>query len=420
MVDNERVNLVFYFPYKFIGGVSVLFLRIANVLSKKYNIYLMDLEDGYMHKNIPNNVGFISIENPEKIPSNSILIFQSIAPWRIKKIESFPHDAKFIYWNLHPYNLNSNIFIGPFNNFFKKIVGSFLNYISFVRKNKMLNFIQYLTNNNALYFMDAENYNKTNAFYDYLLDSSPTYIPILSSDNIIPTDNMFFKKGLTIKDTFNCLWIGRVEDFKIPILKHTIKRLDNLGKSKNINLTIVGGGNQLKEVIMYSEQFKNISCQFLGNVDVINLPNLIKEHDILFAMGTSALEGAKLGIPTICLDYSYVEIEGLYKYTYLFDRTKYVVGEEISSQHKEDLCSLDDILYDLNINYISKSIRCYDYWKENHSPVNVISILEDNLFKTTACFGDVINGDFCNVDKMTRFISFFLSLKDNASGFISR
>ncbi len=52
---------------------------------------------------------------------------------------------------------------------------------------------------------------------------------------------------------------------------------------------------------------------------------------MLFAMGTSTLDGAKLGIPTVRLDYSYKSIPKNYKYKFFHEVKGYSMGERVES-----------------------------------------------------------------------------------------
>ena len=58
-MNLTKKNLYFFFPYRGVGGVPVLFLRLANYLSNMnvYNIFLIDYEDGYMAKNYDKDSG---------------------------------------------------------------------------------------------------------------------------------------------------------------------------------------------------------------------------------------------------------------------------------------------------------------------------------------------------------------------------
>ena len=52
-VTLPKGNLVFYFPFPTVGGVSILFIRLAKVLKEHWSVVLMDHPDGYMAQNLP-------------------------------------------------------------------------------------------------------------------------------------------------------------------------------------------------------------------------------------------------------------------------------------------------------------------------------------------------------------------------------
>jgi glycosyltransferase involved in cell wall biosynthesis len=155
--------VVFYFPYPSVGGVSVLFLRLAKLLCKQRRIILMDLENGYMAKHRPKNVEFILYSEPEMLPENSIVVFQSVPPWRIPFIAKFPKKATIFFWNLHPDNLRPD-FIGIGSKF--KGINLLFYPFTAIRKRKLNKLIKLLLKNNAIRFMDKENLLSTASFYN--------------------------------------------------------------------------------------------------------------------------------------------------------------------------------------------------------------------------------------------------------------
>ena len=69
-MNSTKKNLYFFFPYRGVGGVPVLFLRLANYLEKLdlYNIFLIDYQDGYMANNYnqKSNIRFVSYSQDTK------------------------------------------------------------------------------------------------------------------------------------------------------------------------------------------------------------------------------------------------------------------------------------------------------------------------------------------------------------------
>ena len=85
------LKLVFVFPYRGVGGVSLLFLRVGEYLSENLNcdVYLVDYNDGFMHQNASKSVKLIEYSDVKEctIPSHSIVIFQNFF-WRDFKLPS--------------------------------------------------------------------------------------------------------------------------------------------------------------------------------------------------------------------------------------------------------------------------------------------------------------------------------------------
>ena len=76
--------IIFIFPYRGVGGVSTLFLKLAYILSNKYklNVGIVDYRDGFISRNLENNknIKFFEYSDSEilNLPESSYLIFQSM------------------------------------------------------------------------------------------------------------------------------------------------------------------------------------------------------------------------------------------------------------------------------------------------------------------------------------------------------
>ena len=219
-------------------------------------------------------------------------------------------------------------------------------------------------------------------------------------------------------DKIKCLWIGRLESFKVPILLHTISRLD--ASRQNLHLTIVGDGVSESIIKGHASLCKSLICNFVGAIPFDELDDVISSHHIVFSMGTSALEGAKNKVPTFCLDYSYQEITGLYKYKYLFEANGYNVGEKITSEHLEAKSSIEDKIQAIVDDYPSYSAKSYDYWKLHHSPDAITSEFLIQLGKSSCTLHELINLGLSKEDFFTKLVTKLHNPIENLSGFISR
>lgn len=390
-------KIIFYFPFATVGGVSVLFLRASKLLSKTKEVFLMDLPDGYMARNLPESVGFFSVFEKDRIPADSILIVQACYPWRIPGFEKFPASTRILFWNLHPDNFFPHLFYGMRNHPIKKFIYLLCTYF---RMKRGRDFILNLIEHNSLHFMDRPNFEGTCSHLKISLSDPKSYFRIMTDDPV-PIAAVTKNSKPSSQKRFG--WLGRIEDFKTPILLHILWRLSNL-RIKNLEFVVIGSGEDLEKVTSFASQISDIDIDFTGEVPFEDANHYISQLDLLFAMGTSALEGAKQSVPTVLTDYSFDEIEGLYHFQMIYQKEGHSLGERITSSHLEERCSLNSLINEICKNKEVYGQRCFDYWKENFSPEifmrDFSSVAEENLI---TC-GDIVKSGIHRADPITRLV----------------
>ena len=364
----SKTNLYFFFPYCGVGGVSVLFLRLATYLSNinLYNVFLIDYKDGYMAKNYDesSSVKFVVYSRTTniKFEDNDVVIFQSMPLWGMPPNLFFSDSTKLIYWNLHPYNMfgyASSISKYFKNKFVQKLLIFGFRYLIYPNDRKA---IKVFDKKKSIFFMDEENYTKTRELLDLNI-SIPSYLPLIIDDienikeNYIPNDQKL-----------NCIWMGRIADFKVHILLYTLKKLNVMATEykKEIVFTIVGNGKYLDYLLEEIKTLKNIKIKYIDYVNPNNLKEFLKVFDIGFAMGTAALDFAKFGLPTVLLDFAYEEIKKEYKFDWLYNTKNFTLGREIDSKMCEYRNkSLENIITSLSKDYVAVSIKSFNYVNDN-------------------------------------------------------
>lgn len=381
---NSKKNLYFFFPYRGVGGVPVLFLRLANYLSfiDLYNIFIIDYEDGYMATNYSRakNIQLVEYNTNTNIEfrDNDIVVFQSMPLWVMPSNLVFSNNTKLIYWTLHPYNIfgYASSIKKIFKNMFLQniLIWIFRYFIYFYDREA----IQKFNEKKSIFFMDEENFEQTKNLLDISLEDAK-YLPLVIDD--IENIKIGYKPDNKI---LNCIWVGRIGDFKVHILFYTLKKLNDIVKTtgENINFYIVGTGEYLEYLQEQAKILKDLKVIYIDYIDPKELKETIIDMDIGFAMGTAALDFAKFGLPTVLLDFSYEEIEINYKFDWLYNSKNYTLGKAID----KNLCdhdnkSLETILESLESNYDTISMKTYRYVKNNFDiDINVkkfISLIED-------------------------------------------
>ena len=385
--------LIFYFPYPTAGGVSVLFIRLAEQLSNLTKCILVDSNDGFMALNCPKNVDFIGIHELEKLPPDGIFITQSCPPWSIPFLSKLPENMRFFFWNLHPDNLTPALITGRSQKYLAKILMPFDIFLSFLRKSKMRKFLKLALYRNAIVFMDLANAKKTKENLNYSFQ--PVMLPVCSSNPPKDAGRIALKTPV-----INCAWLGRTEGFKTSVLIHLIERLSMIEVAP-INLKIFGSGSDIAKIELAASKYPHLNCEFYGPIEMSAIARHLQGCEVLFAMGTSALEGASLRIPTICLDYSHHKIRYLLQFKLLYEMEGFNLGKEINNESFERLSTLGELLLNIKKKPESFGEKCYAYWEKNHSPEMTSRKFLTLVYKTKLTCSEIKKLKLSTPDAMT-------------------
>ena len=101
-------------------------------------------------------------------------------------------------------------------------------------------------------------------------------------------------------------------------------------------------------------------------------------------MGTSALEAASYGVPTILLDFYYKKIDFLYTFEWITKKEKYDLGSFIQKNNYTQRVNktLDRRLEEFINNPKIISEKMIKYFRENHSIERFVNTFEQNLTKS--------------------------------------
>jgi hypothetical protein len=395
----QEFNICFYFPYIEDSGVPVLFCRMANEIASTNStitISIIDYKDGAMWRNLLNlpNIKRIPFKDGEKVspPLNSILVMQTFVPYYWPKELELNSNQRLFFWNLHPHNLIPSLlpvpFLReiPFNNpkiyFFLSIF-----YRKLIKRLRI--YSQNLINHEGLSFMDKSNLDYT-AQHLFFPITNREFIPVPASSS-----NLYFEitKDVKLNDIIRVAWIGRLCDFKSYILVYAIQKVNEIAHkfNNNFEFNIVGDGPFEVYIKNSTKNCKAISVIFHGSIPHKDIDEFILTNtDIIMAMGTSALEGAKLGKPTILLDPALKEIKEDYIFRMLYDTIEFDLGHFITH---EDFLQNNSSLYDLfkNIitNYNLHSIKTFNYFEKNHNILQVKELFMEKVRNSNLLYSNI-------------------------------
>jgi hypothetical protein len=371
---QNKPQVYFVFPYRGVGGVPVLFVRIGEYLASKGTIdaFFVDYVDGAMSKMMMQGLGHLvpyEDDGHALIPDDAYAIFQSMSPWSIFPRLVVADTVKLLFWNCHPFNLIPTL-PGIRKYMQTHIVGAkwLLRTLMFIWRKRMRAFLDVLIKHQAIVFMDVNNVNTTQTYLQQLI-SNAAYLPIPVSTTQI---NSALQKHVDWSQNraIRIVWVGRVVDFKFFILKRSLCALNTAQAilARPIEFTIVGDGDFSDALQIVADQVTQLKVKFIKRIDITELDDfLLNEADLIMAMGTSVLEGARLGIPAILLDMSYQEVSERYHFQWLYHRKGYTLADMISTDHfLSHNQSLLHRLKELIDDYQVQSERCQQYVVTHH------------------------------------------------------
>lgn len=245
----------------------------------------------------------------------------------------------------------------PATNFFDKV-------LKILYENEVKKTLKWLINKNSIIFTDSVGiYNTLKALNVCCEKDIEDHIfPIAIK---VPNEKSWTKVSDRVSKKIRLSWIGRVSsDFKeIPLL-HLIRDLDSWVYEHNISveLTIVGDGDAIDRVKGISDGV-SYPVSFIDNIPYDELNNYVSEYvDLLVAMGTSALDGAKTGCPTIIITPVRKTDTERVEYRWIYDSRGYSLGEypDIDIATGQKRCCLSEILQEyISDMYIAE--KCFEY-----------------------------------------------------------
>ncbi len=360
-------NICFWLPAYNVGGGTYYLCKLAQYLVKNtdFNVYYMDYPEGYPSSILADTPEVEILEYNENnikfpIKDKCIIVTNSTRAIQINKMNP---DNKILFWH---YETHHNAW---------KIV--------FLR-GETHKFLQLTEKEHAMTAIDKA-----------------AFISLGESGGLEFTNKNYLYVNLPLKtkqappnyieeDALNVCFLSRLAPDKKQSLYYFIKEYAKYKTDKKKKLHIIGDGVSAQEVHEFCEEedYNSIEFIFTGTIPKEDLDDyLINNTDIVFAVGTSVLEGAALKLPSVILFVDVKEIEED-SAVMLYDSKDHCVALMPEQKEKMALkytriCDILDKVFKNNNKEIEGQ-KCYDYYVKNHSNYDhlVCSFLQ-NLKDTT-------------------------------------
>lgn len=371
--ERAKPKFVFFFPYVPPSGVSSLFVRIGQAISTGAGARLVDFADGAMAR-LSRETGALPLteyrrDGTVEIAADETLVLQAEIPSKLRRQLKIHPAAKMIEWQLHPYNLLPPLIpIKGQSEFCLKRPALFRALLGVTGGRDLRTtreFIQLATTERSLFFHDQPALDATEKFLG-LEVTNPILLPVPVS---VPDQPVRRQRIAT--DALRVAWVGRLYDFKIHILVHTLRRFRTLAAAsgKKFVFYVVGGGPQAAALAELAQETAGLKVTLHGDMSAASLRRLlIEEADVVASMGTAALEGAALGLPVMLLDIAYGEVPAGYQYRWLHQAKGFELGHTITATDCSDQQdSFPRMVAELETNYGEAAARDFAYVREHHS-----------------------------------------------------
>lgn len=356
------------YQYKEIGGVAQIVVNTTLELNRRgleSKVYCST--ESYEYKKLKeSNARFLFINSdtvklkalPHYINKDDCIILTNIVNTPLLECLKGV-DAKILFYAVHPETFRYNKWL----DFFCK------------QSKAVVDFIETIWGDDGLCIMDWPN---LKPLYEIGVNkrSDVHYLPV-------PVKSYLGISRNSIKDNNHIItYLGRGNaEWKIfPVIRvlNDLNKLDDQFK-----LVIITDVNSLfTKMINEYVPHNRVDIEFVNNLSGIKLDRFLYDHSFLhIAMGTSALEGAKLGIPTILVDICNEEFPEDYLYRWLYETSDFCLAGEIKDgispyPYGEALNRmLDQIGKDGG--YMTISNKCKLYVDNYHS----IESFVDNILK---------------------------------------
>jgi glycosyltransferase involved in cell wall biosynthesis len=377
--------IVFYYPSRVLGGAELLFVRVARALSERgLDVYVVDYLDGVQAQQLANTtVKLLEVRGWQRvrIPKQAILITPLSSIRRAARRCIFPADTKVLLWSLHPMN----------------ICALFRHYddIGRVERNKHLVLkqtqpkafqivqcvLRLARDQGGLWPMDEPNRLALEDTLDFELPE--TYLPV-------PIEDVNLRSVRQPDTPPRLTWLGRVSHDKICALLRVIDDAEAFATAENIQLRldVIGEGESLGQLRDRVVSLNHVQVVELGVIKGKELEHyLATVPDLVFAMGTSLLDAARVAVPSVVADPSLELIATGLPYPWLFELDRFSLGRIVTQY---DPPRTGRVFADLiacvsdNVGRRDLGRECRSYFEQHHQVdtvvKNLINIMSDCRF----------------------------------------
>ncbi len=375
-MNSRKKIVVFYFPFRIVSGGPIFLSNLAIGLSKNtsFSVYYIDYNDGAAQEILLGT----EVNILEYRDERSFELF----------IEHEIYLVTPIYWGdrVPVLNQNSKILFLNWHNLCIPSLKSGLR----CDDETLTGLLSLISDNDAEFYCDKAHWDAQEV---YGVKFREIYVPIT-----IPERKEILSKDLVDPNVINIAVVGRLVIDKVYAITDLIDNIiEDYQPGNTINIYVIGDGDSKKLLVNYPKP-DYINLLFCGTLRIDEINNVLSTKvDILFAMGTSVLEGASAGLPSVIIPND-VKTFHCNRYTYLYECNSFLLGWGPDQIDLFDIKThtVGEIFNDIYKKNRKREIGelCQQYYRINHS--------DNNKFFLRALEGTTLK--YADFDKEILFI----------------
>lgn len=388
---EARPVLWFCFPYRGVGGVSLLFLRLAEELARTgtAEVTLVDYADGYMARN--RRAADVTLaeyrdDGALAVPADAVLVFQSMTPWSIFPGIAPDPATRVLFWTCFPFNLvpplpGARGWLQHRPRALRAVLATALRGY----RTTMRRFVRLLDERGAVLFMDAQNLATTEEMLGLKI-ALPQFLPI-------PAPVAMPRLPVPLREPLRVVWVGRIVDFKAHVLRHALTALNAMAANgrDTFAVTIVGSGDHAAWLRDKAQRFTALGVEWIDELAPEAVETLLATRtDLMMAMGTAALDGARLGVPVLLLDIAYGPLPPDYRFRWLHEARGFSLGDIAGrSGAAREADSMARRIAELHADPNGLSERIATHFGANHALPSIAARIIGRAHATRCQWGDL-------------------------------
>jgi hypothetical protein len=369
------MKYVFLYPSRVLGGAELMLARAAAHLHRAgEETAVVDAAGGKLAElAAAAGVPVIEAERGSPVPlRDAAVVTPSSHVVEVRRWIEADASVRQVFWMIHPYNNVLVPFWGEFLHAHPRWMYAVNRILLDKEYREMGAALGYLMRERSLVFMDDECHAQVSRWYRLPADPAPVFLPI-PLDAVFPAPPPYRPPS----GPRRIFCVGRLVDFKVHTLIHLARRLAASRSAAEVKLIVVGTGDQEGRVREALSALA-VDWEMRGEVQPDRLRDVLRqEADVVVGMGTSALEGARLAIPTVSIDASFLPVEPGYRFRWLFQNTGFSTGRLLDARSASPPgMDVDELVAAVRDSGEEIAARCWRYFHENHETGPIVDRLK--------------------------------------------